>query len=348
MKRFIQYALAFVTVALLAATPEAFAQNRAHNTTKSTTTQTTNQNDTKKQSTTTSSDRSKSQGVTTAADRGAKKPSGGTTTKPSSQPSSKPSNPSVTPNKPSGGSSSGNSHVVGSTNDTHRGGAVVKPSEKPGNKPGNKPGESHGYQPGHQPSDRPSGRYDGHYGGRPEPGHTYHERKPMPTPPPSRPGYYYPKPYYHYGDHFYGYFISKPPRGLYSRRYNGIRYYYADGVFYQKVNHYYRVCRPPYGYRIAWSKFGFMPEPVWFSPYAQTYYTDCYYAEGVFYRLSGRYFYVIEPPVGAIIPELPYDYHRVDMYGGTGYQVDNTLYQRVVLDGQIWFEVVANLTPRYY
>ena len=114
------------------------------------------------------------------------------------------------------------------------------------------------------------------------------------------------------------------------------------------MNNYYRICRPPYGYKIAWSKFGFTPEPVWYSPYATVIRTDIYYADGVFYRLSGRYFYVVEPPVGAIVPYLPADYHRVEMYGGTGFQVDNTIYQQVVLDGYLYYEVIANVQPRYY
>ena len=375
MKKIAQYALALAAVALIAGGAiEASAQNRAKNTTTTNrgTTTTTTQSSSTKQSTTTKQSTSTPKpqsSVTTSSDRGSKgttsaKPASSTPSKPSStpsKPSSSPSKPSSSPSKPSGNVNTGSSHV-GNTSDSHRGAPDnVKPSNKPSdksghkpdnkgyqpNKPNNHPGD-HGYKDGHQPGDRPSGKYNGHYGGRPEPGHSYQEHKPKPQPAPSKPGHYRPVPYYHHGEHYYGHFIITPPHGLYSKRYNGIRYYYSNGVFYQRVNNYYRVCRPPYGFRIAWSKFGFQPQPVWFSPYAQFVYNDIYYADGVFYRLSGRYFYVIEPPVGAIVPYLPSDYYTVDMYGGTGYQVDNTIYQAVVLDGYLYYEVTANIQPRYY
>ena len=317
MKLLSHYVLSLAAVTLMAAVPMS-AQNRATNTTgasrqTSSQTTTTKQDNTQK-NVTTSASRSGSQVTTTTRSTGSQP------AKPANQPGSKPDSKPATPSKPNTGGSSKPIHIEQPSLGTH---APGKP-------------------------DKPSGKYEGHYGGRPEPGHSYHEHKPKPAPVPSKPGHYNPKPYYHHGEHYYGHFITRPPQGLYSRRYNGVRYYYANGVFYQRVNNYYRICRPPYGYKIAWSKFGFTPEPVWYSPYATVIRTDIYYADGVFYRLSGRYFYVVEPPVGAIVPYLPADYHRVEMYGGTGFQVDNTIYQQVVLDGYLYYEVIANVQPRYY
>ena len=317
MKHLSHYVLSLAAVTLMTAVPMS-AQNRATNTTgasrqTSSQTTTTKQDNTQK-NVTTSASRSGSQVTTTTRSTGSQP------AKPANQPGSKPDSKPATPSKPNTGGSSKPIHIEQPSLGTH---APGKP-------------------------DKPSGKYEGHYGGRPEPGHSYHEHKPKPAPVPSKPGHYNPKPYYHNGEHYYGHFITRPPQGLYSRRYNGVRYYYANGVFYQRVNNYYRICRPPYGYKIAWSKFGFTPEPVWYSPYATVIRTDIYYADGVFYRLSGRYFYVVEPPVGAIVPYLPADYHRVEMYGGTGFQVDNTIYQQVVLDGYLYYEVIANVQPRYY
>jgi hypothetical protein len=349
MNHLSHYVLSLAAVTLMAAVSMS-AQNRATNTTgasRQTSSQsTTTKQDNTQKNVTTSSSRSGSQVTTTT--RSTSSSSSSTQTKPASTSSS---------NSRSGGSISSDHRTTGSQ--------PAKPANQPGSKPDSKPatpskpntgGSSkpiHIEQPSlgtHAPGkpDKPSGKYEGHYGGRPEPGHSYHEHKPKPAPVPSKPGHYNPKPYYHHGEHYYGHFITRPPQGLYSRRYNGVRYYYANGVFYQRVNNYYRICRPPYGYKIAWSKFGFTPEPVWYSPYATVIRTDIYYADGVFYRLSGRYFYVVEPPVGAIVPYLPADYHRVEMYGGTGFQVDNTIYQQVVLDGYLYYEVIANVQPRYY
>lgn len=354
MKHYSHYALTLAAVLLMAAIPMT-AQNRATNTTgasRQTSTQSSSQTTTKQDNTTqknvtTSSSRSGSQTTTT-------------TRSTSSSSSSSTKGTPTTQTKPATTSSS-NSHSGGSISGDHRtsGSQPAKPANKPDSKPATPSNSGSSSKPIHieQPSlgthapgkpDKPSGKYEGHYGGRPEPGHSYQEHKPKPAPAPSKPGHYQPKPYYQYGDHYYGHFITRPPQGLYSRRYNGVRYYYANGVFYQRVNNYYRICRPPYGYKIAWSKFGFMPEPVWYSPYAAVIRTDIYYADGVFYQLSGRYYYVVEPPVGAIVPYLPADYHRVEMYGGTGYQVDNTIYQQVVLDGYLYYEVIANVQPRYY
>ena len=316
MKHLSHYVLSLAAVTLMTAVPMS-AQNRATNTTGAS-------RQTSSQTTTTKQDNTQ-KNVTTSASRSGGSISSdhrtvGSQSKPSGQPGSKPDSKPATPSKPNTGGSSKPIHIEQPSLGTH---APGKP-------------------------DKPSGKYEGHYGGRPEPGHSYHEHKPKPAPVPSKPGHYDPKPYYHHGEHYYGHFITRPPQGLYSRRYNGVRYYYANGVFYQRVNNYYRICRPPYGYKIAWSKFGFTPEPVWYSPYATVIRTDIYYADGVFYRLSGRYFYVVEPPVGAIVPYLPADYHRVEMYGGTGFQVDNTIYQQVVLDGYLYYEVIANVQPRYY
>ena len=334
MKRFLQYALALTTVLLLTAVaPEAYAQNRAHNNTKNNTTQTTKQSSTKpseakpsgtKPSGTTASDRAKKPTVTTGSST---KPASSTPSKPSSKPSvrpeSKPSShqPSAKPgNKPSG------SHGVKVGGDDHKGHSP-------------KPGTSH--KPDHKP-----GKYTGHYESHPTPGHDYGHH--MPDRIDRKPGLYHPKPNYHHADHYFGHFINTLPRGYHSRRYNKIRYYYYDGIYYRRVNGYYCICRPPFGVKIAMNLFGIIPAPVWFSPNARYIYNDCYCWDGVFYRLRGRYYHVIEPPIGALIPQIPADYEIVMMNGSTCYRVEDTLYQMVVLDGRIWFEVIANLAPRYY
>ena len=384
MKRFLQYALALTTVLLLTAVaPEAYAQNRAHNNTKNNTTQTTKQSGSKpseakpsgtKPSGTTASDRSKKPTVTTGSStkpasstpsKPSAKPeskpsnqpsgshsgshSGSSSTKPSSKPSSQPSNhqPSAKPdNKPSGSHSG--SHGVKVGGDDHKGN-TPKPgtSHNPGSTKPSSHSSSHnpGHKPDHKPDHKP-GKYTGHYESHPTPGHDYGHH--MPDRIDRKPGLYHPKPNYHHADHYFGHFINTLPRGYHSRRYNKIRYYYYDGIYYRRVNGYYCICRPPFGVKIAMNLFGIIPAPVWFSPNARYIYNDCYCWDGVFYRLRGRYYHVIEPPIVALCPQIPADYEIVMMNGSTCYRVEDTLYQMVVLDGRIWFEVIANLAPRYY
>ena len=388
MKRFLQYALALTTVVLLTAVvPEAYAQNRAHNTSKNNTTQTTKQSGSKPSSTSSSKDK-KPQSGTTASDRNKKptvttgsstKPASSTPSKPTTKPETKPSNSSST--KPSGSHNPGSSSTKPSSKPSGQP-SNHQPSAKPDNKPsgshnpsgnhnpsakvggndnhkGNtpKPGTSHNpgstkpsshsssHNPGHKPDHKP-GKYTGHYESHPTPGHDYGHH--MPDRIDRKPGVYQPKPNYHHSDHYFGHFINTLPRGYHSRRYNKIRYYYYDGIYYRRINGYYCICRPPFGIKIAMNLFGIIPAAVWFSPNARYIYDDCYCWDGVFYRLRGRYYHVIEPPIGALIPQIPSDYEIVMMNGSTCYRVEDTLYQMVVLDGRIWFEVIANLAPRYY
>ena len=72
--------------------------------------------------------------------------------------------------------------------------------------------------------------------------------------------------------------------------------------------------------------------------------TTYYYQDGVFYMIApdGRY-YVIVPPAGALVEELPYDYETVYINGNEYFRVDDTLYQYTILDGKPYFEVLGQL-----
>lgn len=69
-----------------------------------------------------------------------------------------------------------------------------------------------------------------------------------------------------------------------------------------------------------------------------------YYNDGVFYVLGadGDY-YVIEPPIGALVDAIPADCERVVIDGEVYYEVDRTLYMVTIIEGVPYFEVVANL-----
>ncbi|MBR7027222.1 MAG: hypothetical protein IKI13_06550 [Bacteroidales bacterium] len=69
-----------------------------------------------------------------------------------------------------------------------------------------------------------------------------------------------------------------------------------------------------------------------------------YYNDGVFYIIGadGDY-YVIEPPIGALVEAIPADYERLVIDDEIFYKVDDTLYKVVIVDGNPFFEVVLNL-----
>ena len=190
-----------------------------------------------------------------------------------------------------------------------------------------------------------------------------------------------PMPSYRYGDHFFGHRINTLPRGYVVMRIGGHDYYYFDGVYYRKYlfGGYY-VCRPPKGTAITSTLFNVALTAIAINTirdeiaranraaklstrYGTTntgyvvrtsddYYNtnllnqagqDYYYQDGVFYILKNGQYYVIEPPIGALVTEIPNDYEEIELDGRTYYQVEDTLYKATVIDGALYFEVVCNL-----
>lgn len=84
--------------------------------------------------------------------------------------------------------------------------------------------------------------------------------------------------------------------------------------------------------------------PVLPSHAVRRYYNGlCYYFwDNLFYRLINGAYYVCDPPVGAIVYELPANYDIITMNGIRYYRVYNTLYNLVVdAYGKPAFEVVG-------
>lgn len=192
---------------------------------------------------------------------------------------------------------------------------------------------------------------------------------------------YRPMPSYRYGDHYFGHRINILPRGYVTMRVGGIDYYYFDGVYYRPylLGGYY-VCRPPRGTAIASTLFNVALTAIVINTIrdevararraatlstvygtnrtgyvvrtSDDYYNtnllkqanqEYYYQDGVFYILHNGQYYVIEPPIGALVTEIPADYDEIELEGRTYYQVENTLYKATVIDGALYFEVVCNL-----
>ena len=190
-----------------------------------------------------------------------------------------------------------------------------------------------------------------------------------------------PMPSYRYGDHYFGHRLNYLPRGYVVMRIGGLDYYYYDGVYYRPyaLGGYY-VCRPPRGTTIASTLFNVALTAIVINTirdeiararraatistvYGNTktgyvvrtsddYYNtnlvnqanqEYYYQDGVFYVLKNGQYYVIEPPIGALVTEIPADYEEIELDGRTYYQVEDTLYKATVIDGALYFEVVCNL-----
>ena len=72
--------------------------------------------------------------------------------------------------------------------------------------------------------------------------------------------------------------------------------------------------------------------------------TTYYYQDGVFYaqNTDGQY-YVIVPPAGALVENLPEDFETVILNGEKYYRVDDTIYQMTINDGKPYFEVLGQM-----
>ncbi len=171
----------------------------------------------------------------------------------------------------------------------------------------------------------------------PPPGHN------RPTPPPTRPGGFAPRPSVH---HYYGYYVNTLPFGARVIHRGPYTYYYASGRYYRFVDNRYVVCRPPVGAVIAKTFIDGIIDLVAYSvrdSYGRThrYYTD---GDGVYYLKSGSNYIVVDPPVGAIVYELPYGYEEVTINGARYYRVDDTIYD-IVYNGpqDYYFRVVGSI-----
>lgn len=287
-----------------------------------------------------SSQDSKPKADISPANRNPSKPSNNVT-RPSSKPSGSVSKPSGNTkpsgnNKPSGNVTkpSGNNKPSGdlnrpSGNHQRPSGTVSRPSGNPQRPSGHRPpGSISG------PS-RPSGH-------RP-PGNISGPSRPSGPAPVMKPGH---KPQNHWkpSGHYYGHRIKVLPARARSYVYSGRTYYVLDDIWYRLHNGYYVVSRPPVGTVLAanliadivWTAVRFANNVV---PQASYFYQD-----GVFYTLGadGRY-YVIVPPIGALIERLPDDYEVISIGGNEYYRVDNTIYQLTINDGQPYFEVVGQV-----
>lgn len=156
-----------------------------------------------------------------------------------------------------------------------------------------------------------------------------------------------PVPAYRYGNHYFGHRLRTLPPGYRLIRVRDLDYYYYDGIYYRPypLGGYY-VCRPPMGTAIASTLFDVALTAVVINALRSDSASkdqEYYYQDGVFYILKNGQYYVIEAPIGALVTEIPADYEEVEIDGKTYYRVEDTLFGTTVIDGALYFEVIANL-----
>ena len=217
-----------------------------------------------------------------------------------------------------------------SNNNGHKNNSEYRPA--PNSKPANKP------------ANKPAGKPDNVN----KPGNPW---KPKGTPP---AGHSKPKPN-NVGNtgvkprpsaHFSGYYTKTLPRDAKIIHRGSHDYYYSAGRYYKYVNNVYVVSRPPVGAIIAKSILNGLlklTDYVVKDAYGknQRYYTD---DDGVYYVKSGNNYIVVDPPIGAILYELPYGFEEVTINGTKYYQVDDNFYELVYNGPQdYYFRVVGTL-----
>lgn len=156
-----------------------------------------------------------------------------------------------------------------------------------------------------------------------------------------------PVPAYRYGNHYFGHRLRTLPPGYRLIRVRDLDYYYYNGIYYRPypLGGYY-VCRPPMGTAIASTLFDVALTAVVINALRSDSASrdrEYYYQDGVFYILKNGHYYVIEAPIGALVTEIPADYEEVEIDGKTYYRVEDTLFGTTVIDGALYFEVIANL-----
>ena len=146
--------------------------------------------------------------------------------------------------------------------------------------------------------------------------------------------------------HFTGYYTKSLPSNAKIIHRGSHDYYYSAGRYYKYMNNMYVVCRPPVGAIIAKSILNGLlklTDYVVKDAYgkSQRYYTD---DDGVYYVKSGSNYIVVDPPIGAIVYELPYGFEEVTINGTKYYQVDDNFYELIYNGPQdYYFRVVGTL-----
>ncbi|MBG0859659.1 MAG: hypothetical protein IQL11_09165 [Bacteroidales bacterium] len=125
--------------------------------------------------------------------------------------------------------------------------------------------------------------------------------------------------------------------------FRGHDYKYSNGRYYARHNRGYRMVPPPYGIRVSYIPRECVSVMVKGRPF--------FYFEGIFYRHNppGRYYEVVAPPVGALVPQLPPSGVMVRIVNGSRFlEYDNILFMPVTTRWGVQYRVVRVFNNNYY
>jgi len=130
--------------------------------------------------------------------------------------------------------------------------------------------------------------------------------------------------------------VRRLPRSAVVVRYRNVPYYYHGGLFYVSRNGVYVRTVPPVGIRIVALPAGYVQVVVGPQVF--------FYAGGIFYILdeASREYAVADPPVGAIVSQLPSDAAEIEIDGKPFMEYNGTIYKQVTIE-KTGYEVVGKL-----
>ena len=130
----------------------------------------------------------------------------------------------------------------------------------------------------------------------------------------------------------YGSRVSTLPTNSVTVNARGTSYGYAGGTYYAHGDNGWVVCRPPIYCHVPALPIGHYP--YWYANRRYYYYGGAYYVE------SGTEYEVVDPPVGSVVDDLPPGAKEVQIGGKTYYDDNGTIYEAVMVDGEVAYRVV--------
>lgn len=134
----------------------------------------------------------------------------------------------------------------------------------------------------------------------------------------------------------WGYYYWGIPPFDFQFLYDGMNYYYGNGIYYRyNDNEKFESVPAPVGYRtkvLPKNCYEFKLESVQYFYYYGSYYTPV---------KDGQYD-VVKPPLGAEVESIPQGYDKVEIEGQTYFILNEVQYKAVLRNNEVWYRVIKN------
>jgi len=132
-----------------------------------------------------------------------------------------------------------------------------------------------------------------------------------------------------WGDYYWGI----PPYDF-RFMYDGMNFYYGDGIYYRDIDNKYEVVPAPEGYQtkvIPKDCFRFTLDGVQY-----------YYFNGSYFIPKDSLYEVVRPPVGAVVESIPQGYDKLEIEGHTYFILQGVQYKAIIKNDEVWYQVIKN------